>query len=244
MTMRGNLWQTVRSQISRPSFGMLVRQSIRAPCFGVACNGHRLAAYHRAKCIASRWLVTTTNGQVDPSVVNEWSPKDAIKAKDNVSVVLFEPEIPPNTGTIARQCAAVTTPLHLIKPLGFDLTEKRLLRAGLDYWQHVRVFVWEDWNHFVSTVQPSRCVLVTKKAGEDHLYHHFKYEQGDHLVFGAETRGLPPLLMDDSNYNKVRIPMWGEVRSLNLAASVSIVLYTALQGVGHTGMKGDGSCST
>jgi tRNA (cytidine/uridine-2'-O-)-methyltransferase len=145
-------------------------------------------------------------------------------------VVLFEPEIPPNTGNIARLCAATATDLHLIEPLGFSLEDKYLKRAGLDYWPHVSVFVWSDWEAYIEAVgHKHRHVMASSKRGV--AVHEVEYDANDALVFGPETRGLPDSLMDRYE-NHVRIPMWGEVRSLDLSTAVGIVLYQAFAATG------------
>lgn len=140
-------------------------------------------------------------------------------------IVLFEPEIPPNTGNIARLCAATRTPLHLIEPLGFSIDDKHLKRAGLDYWPFVDVTVHPDFNHFLETVAPPRLVMATTKASTAH--HRFRFRADDAIVLGPETRGLPMELMEGRP--KVRIPIWGEVRSLNLSTATGILLFEALR---------------
>ncbi|MDD3310624.1 tRNA (cytidine(34)-2'-O)-methyltransferase [Pseudodesulfovibrio sp.] len=144
-------------------------------------------------------------------------------------IVLFEPEIPPNTGNIARLCAATRTPLHLIEPLGFSIDDKHLKRAGLDYWPHVDVTVHPNLDDFLSRVAPSRLVLASTKASAP--YHTFRFRPDDAIVMGPETRGLPLELMEQYP-DRVRIPMTGEVRSLNLSTSTGILLYEALRQTG------------
>ena len=141
-------------------------------------------------------------------------------------IVLFEPEIPPNTGNIARLCAATKTPLHLIEPLGFKIDDKHLKRAGLDYWEHVKLTIHPDLNHFIKTVQPHRLVMASTKYTT--TYQNFKFEAVDTIVMGPETRGLPDDIMDMSPHG-VRIPIWGEVRSLNLSTATGIILYEAMR---------------
>ncbi len=140
-----------------------------------------------------------------------------------MQVVLFQPEIPPNTGTIARLCAATQTPLHLIQPLGFSLEDKYLKRAGLDYWPHVDVHVWANWEAFVQSLPESRNILLTSARRGASLFS--LSMQGDEiLVFGPETAGLPDWLW--TRYpNHIRIPIWGRVRSLNLANAAAVCLY-------------------
>ena len=144
-------------------------------------------------------------------------------------IVLFEPEIPPNTGNIARLCAATKTPLHLIEPLGFTVDDKHLKRAGLDYWPHVDVTIHPDFNDFLDSIQPERLVLASTKASTPH--HRFQFRPDDAIVMGPETRGLPTEMLD-AHRHKVRIPIWGEVRSLNLSTATGILLFEALRQTG------------
>jgi tRNA (cytidine/uridine-2'-O-)-methyltransferase len=146
-----------------------------------------------------------------------------------MQIVLYQPEIPPNTGNIARLCAATQTILHLVRPLGFSLEDKYLRRAGLDYWEHVQVRVWEDWQTFLQGNATKRLVYSSARRGA--AYHSFAYAPGDLLVFGPESRGLPPELTAPPA-PCIRIPIWGRVRSLNIAASASIILYEALRQTG------------
>jgi tRNA (cytidine/uridine-2'-O-)-methyltransferase len=150
-----------------------------------------------------------------------------------MQVVLFEPEIPPNTGSVARLCAATLTPLHLIEPLGFKIDDKHLKRAGLDYWEFVDLRVHKSWNHFIETVEPERLWFFSKRATKS--YTATRYDDGDFLVFGPETRGLPQEILDANANRALRIPMMGTgVRSLNLSNAVSIVLYEGLRQLGKT----------
>jgi len=143
-------------------------------------------------------------------------------------VVLYQPEIPPNTGSVARLCAATLTPLHLIEPLGFKIDDKHLKRAGLDYWEFVDLRVHRSWEQFVQRNGAARLMYFSKKAS--HSYTKACYAEDAYLVFGPETRGLPEewlALHSDSAY---RIPMIGTgVRSLNLSNAVAIVLYEGLR---------------
>lgn len=152
-------------------------------------------------------------------------------------IVLYEPEIPPNTGNIARLCAAFDVELHLIEPLGFSLEDKYMKRAGLDYWPHVKMCTWPDWETFTqSRPFDSRLVLATTKASKPVQTFDFKADDG--LVFGPETRGLPDAILAAWPW-QVRIPTRnmaeGGVRSLNLSSACAIVLYAALE---HCGMLG------
>jgi tRNA (cytidine/uridine-2'-O-)-methyltransferase len=147
-----------------------------------------------------------------------------------INIVLHSPEIPQNTGSIARLCAATDTPLHLIEPLGFKLTDRYLKRAGLDYWPHVKLSVWPGWNEFLEGASPGR--LVFTSSGNRGIlgtqYHQFRYTPEDAIVFGSESKGLPEELLEGET-SLVRIPIWGCVRSLNIANAASILLYEALR---------------
>ena len=157
-------------------------------------------------------------------------------------IVLVEPEIPQNTGNIARTCAATGSKLHLIKPLGFELSDKYLKRAGLDYWHLVNYVVYENWSDFLSKNPDARCHYATTKAPRD--YCQATYQPNDYLVFGKETKGLDETLLR-ANYDRcVRIPMISEARSLNLSNSVAIVLYEALRQQGFQGLVGFGHLRT
>jgi tRNA (cytidine/uridine-2'-O-)-methyltransferase len=141
------------------------------------------------------------------------------------SIVLFEPEIPPNTGNIARLCAGTDTHLHLIEPLGFSISDKHLKRAGLDYWPKVKLSVWKNWQEYKENTKPRRLVTTSAKRGS-HLFD-FKFMPGDHIVLGPETRGLPEWMFADFEH-AVNIPTTDNVRSLNLSTSAGIILYQAL----------------
>ena len=148
-------------------------------------------------------------------------------------VVLYQPEIPPNTGSIARLCAATLTTLHLIEPLGFSIDDRHLKRAGLDYWEFVDLRVHASWHDFLRHGENKNLLYFSKKATESYTRAH--YQEHDYLVFGPETRGLPQHLLDRNKDRSYRIPMLGEgVRSLNLSNAVSIVLYEALRQLGKT----------
>ncbi len=147
-----------------------------------------------------------------------------------MEIVLFEPEIPPNTGNIARLCAATTTPLHLIEPLGFKLEDKYLKRAGLDYWQYLNLRVWKSWSDFYQNQAPDkRLVFTSARQGE--IYTEFSFTEKDVLVFGPESRGLPEYILAQSPF-RIRIPLWGKVRSLNLSTAAGIILYEAYRQIG------------
>ncbi|XOV84050.1 MAG: tRNA (uridine(34)/cytosine(34)/5-carboxymethylaminomethyluridine(34)-2'-O)-methyltransferase TrmL [bacterium] len=149
-------------------------------------------------------------------------------------VVLFEPEIPPNTGNIVRLCANTGARLHLIEPLGFEWDDRRLRRAGLDYHELTNVSLHKDYAAFLDIVHPQRLFGCTTKGQV--LHTEPQYQKGDALMFGPETRGLPDRVLDTiSADQKIRIPMQARSRSLNLANAVSIILYEAWRQVGFSG---------
>ena len=142
------------------------------------------------------------------------------------NVVLYQPEIPPNTGNIIRLCANTGCNLHLIKPMGFNLDHKRLRRAGLDYREFVDIREWDNFHLMLDKVGSDRIFAATTKGQKN--YTDTSFERGDVLMFGPETRGLPKRILDSLNTDrKLRIPMKKNSRSLNLANAVSIVVYEA-----------------
>jgi tRNA (cytidine/uridine-2'-O-)-methyltransferase len=144
-------------------------------------------------------------------------------------VVLLEPEIPPNTGNIARLCAATHTILHLVEPLGFRMDDRELKRAGMDYWAEVKWHRWPSWDAFLAQA-PAGARLWMVEAGGPRLYSDVSYQTGDILVFGRETAGLPRELLDRYPDTCVSIPMFNpRARSLNLANCVAVVLFEALR---------------
>jgi len=150
-------------------------------------------------------------------------------------IVLLEPEIPPNTGNVARLCAATRTALHLIEPLGFRLDDKQLKRAGMDYWEHLRWYRWADWPTFQRELGPAARLWFIESHGPKR-YSEAKYEADDYLVFGRETAGLPQSLLEKNRELWLRIPMFNpEARSLNLSNCVSLVLFEALRQNGFAG---------
>ncbi len=149
-----------------------------------------------------------------------------------LSVVLVNPEIPPNTGNIGRLCCAVGATLHLVKPLGFHLDDRSVKRAGLDYWDKLKLVVWEDLETYLESVEPDRIVLTSSKRGE--LYHLVKYQPDDHLLFGPETSGLQHDFFQRFPKRIARIPVdLGKVRSLNLSTAAGILVYEALRQTGQ-----------
>ena len=154
-----------------------------------------------------------------------------------IHVVLVEPEIPPNTGNIARSCAATGAVLHLVKPLGFSIDDKSLKRAGLDYWPFVKLQVHESLEEFMAEYDGRRMFLATTKGGR--IYTDVTFEDEDMILFGRETAGLPRQFIAAHSENALRIPMSNDtrLRSLNLANSVNIILFEALRQLGFPELK-------
>ncbi len=155
-----------------------------------------------------------------------------------LNIVLVEPEIPQNTGSIARTCAATGTVLHLVQPLGFTLDDRYMRRAGLDYWFMMEYHLYEDLADFFRKNPSARCWYASTKAPRS--YTAAEYRDGDFLVFGKETRGLPENLLAREYGNCVRIPMRSEARSLNLSNSAAIILYEALRQLDFPGLSDHG----
>jgi tRNA (cytidine/uridine-2'-O-)-methyltransferase len=146
-----------------------------------------------------------------------------------MNIVLLEPEIPPNTGNVARLCAATKSVLHLIEPFGFKLDDAALKRAGMDYWQQVEWHRWKNWNAFLENV-PANATLWFVESNGPKLYSDAKFSPDDYLVFGRETAGLPRQLLESHRENWLRIPMFNAAsRSLNLSNCVALVLFEALR---------------
>ncbi|MFT6152908.1 MAG: tRNA (cytidine/uridine-2'-O-)-methyltransferase [Bermanella sp.] len=151
-------------------------------------------------------------------------------------VVLFEPEIPPNTGNIIRLCANTGFQLHLIEPLGFDLDEKKVRRAGLDYHEMTNMKIHKNWQAFVDDVAPKRSYAITTKGKQWHT--EVKFEAGDAIVMGPESRGLPDEMLNSlSEQEKILIPMVPDSRSLNLSNATSVIIYEAWRQLGFKGAK-------
>jgi tRNA (cytidine/uridine-2'-O-)-methyltransferase len=142
-------------------------------------------------------------------------------------IVLIEPEIPPNTGNIARLCGATCTVLHLVGKLGFSTDDRMLKRAGLDYWSEVEIHYWQDFEQLRGKYPTGRFFFTSKKAEKSYL--DAEFSEGDFIVFGKETKGLPDELIENNRERAIRIPIFGKVRSLNLSTSAGIVLYEALR---------------
>lgn len=152
-----------------------------------------------------------------------------------MNVVLLEPEMPANTGNIGRTCVATDTKLHLIEPLGFRLSDKLIKRAGLDYWDKLDITVYSDYQDFLNRNPGAKIYMATTKGL--HVYCDIQYEPDCFLMFGKESAGIPEEILLENQDTCVRIPMWGDIRSLNLSNSVSIVLYEALKQNGFEQMR-------
>jgi len=145
-------------------------------------------------------------------------------------IVLVEPEIPPNTGNVARLCAATRTTLHLIEPFGFKLDDAQLKRAGMDYWEHVEWHRWKNWTAFESACRAGATSFWFIESGGPTLYTEAMFGVGDYLVFGRETAGLPKQVLEENRDHWLRIPMFNEKsRSLNLSNCAALVLFEALR---------------
>ena len=145
----------------------------------------------------------------------------------SMNIVLLEPEMPANTGNIGRTCVATGTKLHLIKPLGFEITDKMVKRAGLDYWPHLNYEVYENFEDFLEKNPGAKIYMATTKA--PHTYCDVRYEDDCYIMFGKESAGIPEDILVQHPDTAIRIPMIGDIRSLNLSNSVAIVLYEALR---------------
>ena len=154
------------------------------------------------------------------------------------NIVLVEPEIPQNAGNIARTCEATQTRLHMIRPLGFEVTDKYLKRAGLDYWHLVDISYYDSFQELQEKYPDSRFFYFTTKGR--HRHSDVEFKDGDFLVFGKETKGLPEELLMQHENECLRIPMFSEARSLNLGNSVAIALYEALRQTNYEGLLEEG----
>lgn len=155
-----------------------------------------------------------------------------------LNIVLYEPEIPANTGNIGRTCVATNTRLHLIEPLGFRLDEKSLKRAGMDYWKDLDVQTYIDYDDFLERNPGAKIYMATTKARK--VYTEVAYEPDCYIMFGKESAGIPEEILVQHQDACVRIPMIGEIRSLNLGNSVAVVLYEALRQNQFAGMNLEG----
>ncbi|MBQ8881823.1 MAG: tRNA (uridine(34)/cytosine(34)/5-carboxymethylaminomethyluridine(34)-2'-O)-methyltransferase TrmL [Clostridia bacterium] len=152
-----------------------------------------------------------------------------------LNIVLVEPEIPQNTGNIARTCACTNTRLHLVRPFGFEISDKTLRRAGLDYWDKVEIFYYDSLDEFFEKNGEQKYFYATTKASKS--YTDETFPDGSFILFGKETKGLPESLIFAKPERAVRIPMFGSLRSLNLSNSVAIILYEALRQNDFFGQK-------
>ncbi len=155
-----------------------------------------------------------------------------------LNIVLYNPEMPANTGNISRTCAVTGARLHLIRPLGFDTSDKQLRRAGLDYWDKLEIFYYDDFGEFLEKNKGARLFLLTTKGKKRHS--DVQYQDGDYFVFGSESRGLPENLIEKMYNNAIRIPMRKTLRSLNLSNAVSIVVYEALRQLNFVDLEPEG----
>lgn len=144
-----------------------------------------------------------------------------------MNIVLHEPEIPANTGNIGRTCVATGSSLHLIKPLGFQLDEKHLRRAGMDYWKNLDLHIYEDWEDFCQKNPGAKVYFATTKAHQQ--YTDVSFEPDCFIMFGKESAGIPEEILVDHEDTCIRIPMNADIRSLNLSNSVAVILYEALR---------------
>ena len=153
-------------------------------------------------------------------------------------VVLHEPEIPGNTGNIGRSCVVTGTALHLIEPMGFSVSEKAIRRAGLDYWQDLEVHLYSDYEDFLNKNPGARIWYATTKARQ--AYTDVSFGPDDYIMLGNESRGIPEEILVEHPESCIRIPMWGDIRSLNLANSAAIILYEALRQNGFPELSAKG----
>ena len=154
------------------------------------------------------------------------------------NIVLLEPEIPANTGNIGRTCVAAGARLHLIEPMGFQINEKQVKRAGLDYWDKLDYVIYDSYPDFLAKNRGATIYMATTKARR--TYSEVSYEDGCYIMFGKESAGIPEEILVENEDAAVRIPMFGDIRSLNLGNSVAIVLYEALRQHGFSGLEQTG----
>ena len=151
----------------------------------------------------------------------------------NLNIVLVEPEIPMNTGTIGRLCLATGATLHLIEPLGFEINDTKLKRAGLDYWKFINLKIYPNLNTFLQKIQPDTPKIFLSTKGESEFFEH-SFQKYSYIFFGSETRGLPKSLLESNQEATFRIPQYDDrVRSINIANAVGIVVYEAIRQLGY-----------
>lgn len=152
-----------------------------------------------------------------------------------LNIVLIEPEIPQNTGNIARTCAAIGAKLHLVKPLGFDISEKSVKRAGLDYWDKLDIITYENLDEFKKIVKDKNIFLLTTKAKK--IYTDVKFNDDCYLIFGPESRGIPESYILEQLDSSIRVPMGYNIRSLNLSNAVALVAYEAMRQLNYLDLE-------
>ncbi|MFI3175734.1 MAG: tRNA (cytidine(34)-2'-O)-methyltransferase [Bacillota bacterium] len=155
-----------------------------------------------------------------------------------MNIVLLEPEIPQNTGNIGRSCAATNTKLHLIKPLGFEITDKAIRRSGMDYWNLIDIYEYENYEDFLA--KNPNCNLYFASSKAPRSYTEVEYKDDDFIMFGKESAGIPEEILVENQEHCIRIPMFPNVRCLNLACSASIVLYEAMRQLDFQGLVEEG----
>ena len=155
-----------------------------------------------------------------------------------MNIILHEPEIPHNTGSIGRTCVATGAALHLIRPLGFSVDEKAVRRAGLDYWSKLELHMYNSFEEFLERNPGAKIYMATTKAR--HTYAEVAYEENSYIMFGKESAGIPEEILVNYEASSIRIPMENDIRSLNLSNSVSIILYEAYRQQGFDGMQTQG----
>lgn len=155
-----------------------------------------------------------------------------------MNIVLLEPEIPQNTGNIGRTCVATGTRLHLIEPMGFKISEKEVKRAGLDYWEHLDVTLYDNYQDFLEKNPHAKIYMATTKGPQ--RYTDVSFEPDCYIMFGKESAGIPEEILVENQETAIRIPMNPQIRSLNLSNSVAIVLYEALRQNQFAGMQMEG----
>lgn len=155
-----------------------------------------------------------------------------------LNIVLLEPEIPANTGNIGRTCVAAGARLHLIEPMGFRISQKEVKRAGLDYWDQLDVTVYDNYADFLEKNPGAKIYMATTKAHKN--YAEVEYEEDAYIMFGKESAGIPEEILVNHEEDCIRIPMFGDIRSLNLSNSVAIVLYEALRQNGFMDLRQEG----
>ena len=157
-----------------------------------------------------------------------------------IHIVLYEPEIPQNTGNISRTCAVTGCHLHLIEPLGFELSERTIRRAGLDYWQYLTVTTYKNWDEFISKNESGEFYFCSTKGQKCHSEVEYPKDKDIYLVFGKESHGLPEPLLEQNYDRCIRIPMLGFVRSLNLSNAVAVVAYEVLRQLDYPNLSDEG----